>query len=328
MLIWLVFFLSATIIVYTGYKLTKFTDELAEISNISRGWLGFILLASVTSLPELITTITSAILNVREQAIGNIFGSNNFNILIVGILALFFVSSKLKSDDSERTNILTGTLYISFTLFFILWLWIESKFKLSFTFIGIDLLSYFIIVFYGISIFLVSSGVKENSTDNKNISQPVPKLIIAKILILSIVVVLTGILLSWSVKNIAVTYNLGFTFAGAVLLAVVTSLPELVVTISSIHLSSPEMAHSNLLGSNIFNLTNLAIADFFYKGSIYSNSLEKSTPLIIGSIFLTALMLLDIIKPPKFFLFKRLSLTKTLIILFYFGIIYLSWIVK
>ncbi|MEZ4822508.1 MAG: hypothetical protein R2942_08840 [Ignavibacteria bacterium] len=79
-------FCSAAI-VYAGIKLSFYGDRIAEQTGLGKAWIGLIMMASITSLPELITGISSvAIVNAPDLAAGDIFGSCVFNLFILSIL--------------------------------------------------------------------------------------------------------------------------------------------------------------------------------------------------------------------------------------------------
>ena len=113
------YLLLAFIVIYATSKLSYFVDELDKKSNISGAVIGGILLATVTSMPEFITSITSTVVLAKPGlAFGNVFGSNIFNIVILAVADLFFVKhlffNKVKSG--RRTNGLIIVMYIIFAL--------------------------------------------------------------------------------------------------------------------------------------------------------------------------------------------------------------------
>ncbi len=67
---------------------------IAEISGLSTGFVGVALVAVVTSLPEVVTTIAAARIGAYNLAIGNLFGSNAFNIFALGLVDLFFLDGR------------------------------------------------------------------------------------------------------------------------------------------------------------------------------------------------------------------------------------------
>ena len=84
---WLLFFVASGAILFAGRKLTFVCDRLSQQTKLGHLWIGTILLATITSLPELSATLAAAgIAGSATLAIGNIFGSNLINIAIIALL--------------------------------------------------------------------------------------------------------------------------------------------------------------------------------------------------------------------------------------------------
>src|SRR3989339_1145814 len=87
MLFWLGFIVCTSLIVYSGTKLAKYGDIIAEKTGLGRTWIGVVLMASVTSLPELITGLSSVTYaGGPDIAVGDALGSCAFNLLILALL--------------------------------------------------------------------------------------------------------------------------------------------------------------------------------------------------------------------------------------------------
>jgi cation:H+ antiporter len=87
MLLWIAFIVCTSVIVYAGTRLSKYGDIIAEKTGLGRTWIGVVLMASVTSLPELVTGISSVTYaDVPDIAVGDILGSCIFNMLILSFL--------------------------------------------------------------------------------------------------------------------------------------------------------------------------------------------------------------------------------------------------
>ena len=89
MFLWAGFFVCTSVILYSGAKLAKYGDIIAEKTGLGRTWIGVVLMASVTSLPELVTGISSVTFaGVPDIAVGDVLGSCVFNMLILACLDL------------------------------------------------------------------------------------------------------------------------------------------------------------------------------------------------------------------------------------------------
>jgi cation:H+ antiporter len=101
-MVWLQFILCAILIIVAGYKLSQYGDVLAEKSGLGRTWIGVVLLASVTSLPELITGASAvAFVGEPDLALGGIFGSCLFNILLLAVLDLAYQPGRALEEAHE-----------------------------------------------------------------------------------------------------------------------------------------------------------------------------------------------------------------------------------
>lgn len=76
MVLWLQFVAAAAIVLFSGSRLAKYGDIIAEQTGLGKTWIGVLLLAVTTSLPELITGLSSVIIfDVPDIAAGNVLGA-------------------------------------------------------------------------------------------------------------------------------------------------------------------------------------------------------------------------------------------------------------
>jgi cation:H+ antiporter len=79
-MVWLQFLACTAVIVFAGTRLTEYSDVIAEKTGLGRTWIGVVLMASVTSLPELMTGISSVVIfDLPNIAAGDVLGSCMFN---------------------------------------------------------------------------------------------------------------------------------------------------------------------------------------------------------------------------------------------------------
>src|SRR4030066_753423 len=108
MILWVGLILCTSVIVYSGTKLSKYGDILAEKTGLGRAWTGMVLMASVTSLPELVTGISSVTFaGVPDIAVGDVLGSCVFNMLIIAILDAVYRIMPI-SAKAHQGNILSA----------------------------------------------------------------------------------------------------------------------------------------------------------------------------------------------------------------------------
>src|SRR4030043_1463673 len=112
MFIWIAFIVCTSVIFYSGTKLAKYGDIIAEKTGLGRAWIGLVLMASVTSLPELVTGISSVIYaDVPDIAVGDVLGSCVFNMLILAILDALYRIMPI-SAKAHQGNVLSAGLGI------------------------------------------------------------------------------------------------------------------------------------------------------------------------------------------------------------------------
>jgi len=85
---WAIFLLSAAVIVYAGTKLSRYGDQIADLTGLGGLWIGVVLMAGAASLPEIFTDVSAALMNAPDLAAGDLFGSNMANMVILGIIGL------------------------------------------------------------------------------------------------------------------------------------------------------------------------------------------------------------------------------------------------
>ena len=91
-MLYLYFSLCALLIVFAGWYLSVYADIIAEKTKLGRGFIGLILLSAVTSLPELITSISAIVVRqAPDLSLGNVLRSNMFNVFIIAFLEILII---------------------------------------------------------------------------------------------------------------------------------------------------------------------------------------------------------------------------------------------
>ncbi len=300
--LWLLFFVCTLAIFYSGAKLSKYGDIISEKTGLGGVWIGVVLLAFVTSLPELITGLSSVmIFMVPDIAAGDIFGSCVFNILILALLDVFDRASPLSSRVHQRHTLSAGfgILFLSIVAINIF----LSNSQITFNSFGwIGPYTPVIIILYLIAMRLIffhekriiSDFVKEKVEELKYEKIPIKEVYI-NFSINAGVVVIAAIFLPEIGKLIAEMTGLGQTFVGNVLVAFSTSLPEIVVSVTALKIGAADMAIGNLFGSNIFNIGILAIDDvFFVKGPLLSYVEFHHIISVLSAIIMTTIAVIGL----------------------------------
>jgi cation:H+ antiporter len=304
------FIFCAVVIFYAGTKLSYYGDQIALKTRMSKGWIGLILMASVTSMPELMVGISSsAIVKSADLAVGDILGSCAFNLCILALLDVFVPDRKPLFGMASSTHMLNAGLGIILITMVGFALLLEVDVPLV---PWIELSSILFIVVYLVSLNVIYRNEKKNILiipDNHNINDKNVlslKNIIARFSMFSLLIIAAALALPFFADHIAEQSGLGKTFVGTLFLAVSTSLPEIAVSISAVRMGSIDLSIGNLLGSNLFNVFILGIDDMFYtNGFILKDASNIHYISVLSTIIMFAIVIIGLslkVKGKKYFM--------------------------
>ena len=290
MVIFLLYLLVVVGIVLLSNKASEYVDLLDKKTSLSGAFIGGVMLSAVTSLPELFTSISSTIfLNEPGLCMGNILGSNLFNLATLATLVLvYFNQYKNATISGSHTKI---TLF-TFLIYVVILLNLTRT--LSFSLMTVSITSFIIIGLYtsGVKLMSAENGLQDLE-DSEDTSPLTVRQISVRFALVSVGIIGLSIIITYLTNHIADTLNLGAGFAGALLLGIATSLPEVCSTLALFKMRNYNIAIGNIIGSNIFNFMILGLADIVYIGSgIYDFSDPKTISLLMLGMVATPLMLL------------------------------------
>jgi len=271
--IWIQFSLCFIIILISGRKVASYGDIIADRTGIGGLWMGLLLLAIVTSLPELFSGIGAVVLvKSPDLAIGGLLGSNAFNLTILAFLDIIYHNRPLLSTanpghllPSVLSMVLVAipTAFIFFGNLGIGWLGIYTPI----------LILLYIFIIRAIFIREQQKNIQTQDTEvalqYEHISLKTAYL---GFTISAAFVIGAGIWLAFIGDQIAESTGWGESFVGSLFIAFTTSLPEVSVSLAALRLGAVDMAIGNVIGSNLFNMTIIGIEDLFYwQGPILDN---------------------------------------------------------
>ncbi len=231
-------------------------SSIAKRMHIPTIVIGLTIVAFGTSAPELAVSLSAAIKGSNDIAIGNVVGSNIFNLLIViGVSAMIspltVKRSMIKKDYplSIFAAVLLGVLCLDSVLF-------HAKETTLGRMDGVILLVCFVFFMY----ITVREGLrgrkdakKEHEDEVENMSFPIGKSIVLLVVGLA-GIVFGGDLSVEGAKEIARAFGLSEALIGLTIVAIGTSLPELVTSIVAAKKGESDIALGNVVGSNLFNI--------------------------------------------------------------------------
>ncbi|MFQ5591722.1 MAG: sodium:calcium antiporter [Phycisphaerae bacterium] len=255
--------MAGAVVVMAGSLFTRYAAVLAERLNLGSGWIGLILLATVTSLPELVTAGTATTIGNVDLALGAILGSCCFNITLIVLLnALLGGGSVLRKVSAA--HVLTSSFGLLLIGEALLGMVLLDKFssRSRISQVGELCWAALIAVTYLGCVRLVYRFERTLGEDKvaKRVRHSVGAGLWSKLAATATVLVAA----SWWLALLGDTLStheikmigrpLGATFVGACFLALATSLPEIVTSIASVRMGNVDLALGNIFGSNMFNI--------------------------------------------------------------------------
>lgn len=294
-MIWIQFVLCTAIILYSGTRLSLYGDVIAEKSGLGRTWIGVILMASVTSLPELVTGVSSvAVYSLPNIAAGDVLGSCMFNLLILAMLDIKRNGSPI-SALAHQGHVLTAA-------FGILLLGLVATSILAADLIPvvgwIGLYSPLFVLTYVAGMRIVfryerarAAGFVSDVVEGLQYGHLSKSGTYVWFGVHALVIVAAATYLPHLGDEIATITGLGRTFVGSIFIALATSLPEIVVSRAALKMGAVDLAVGNVLGSNLFNIAILAIDDaFFLQGPILANIEPSHAITALAAMTMTAII--------------------------------------
>lgn len=303
MIAWIEFAVCSALIVAAGVRLTRYGDAIADKTGLGGTWIGVVLIASVTSLPELATGISSVtVVGAPDIAVGDVLGSCAFNLLI-----LVAVDVLNRPDGVYRAASLGHLVSSGFGVILLAAIGLGLVLSLAGLPMGVGHVggySILLLVLYAIAVRTVFHYERVHVgqfADKEPDSYPQITLRQASLryALAGAVVVLAGVALPFVGRALAEQMGWYESFVGTLFIALVTSLPEVVVTVAAVRLGALDMAVGGLLGSNLFNTAILAVDDLlFMPGPLLAHVAPTHSASALTAIMMTGVAVVGLIYRP------------------------------
>ncbi len=309
---WLKFAICAGLIGYAGSRLSRYGDIIADKTGLGATWVGLVLLATVTSLPELITGVSSvAIAGVPNIAVGDVMGSCVFNLLLIVVLDFLHRGESLYTRASQG-HILSagfGVILIGFAGFSL----VLGDGAEAVAIGHVGLYTPIILFLYALAMRTVFQFEQRQRVEYaEKAAERYPdvslRTAVVRYFLASALVVSAGVWLPFIGVELALVMGWNDSFVGTLFVAFATSVPELVVTVSALRIGALDMAIGNLLGSNLFDVAILAVDDiFFIEGPLLSHVSQIHVVSAISAIMMTGVAIVGLFYRAVSRLFKTVG---------------------
>jgi cation:H+ antiporter len=295
---WLAFLTGALVIVLAGVRLARYGDVLAEKIGLGRTWVGVVLLAATTSLPELFTGVgATAVAALPDIAIGDVMGSCMFNLLILSVMdAVHPEPLSARAHQGHALSVGFGLLLLGIAGLGLLagtrlpavgWVGLYSPLLIALYFAAMR-------VIFVHEQHRRAREAREVAEELRYTETPV-RLAAVQYAAAAVVVIVAALSLPRLGAALARQTGLGEAFVGSLFVAITTSLPEIVVSLAAVRIGALDLGIGNVLGSNLFNLLILGLDDVFYReGPLLAEADPSHGVTVLAVVMMNALFLIGL----------------------------------
>ena len=326
-MVFVLFIIAAVVTVLAAIKLSYYADTLSEKTSLGGLLIGTIFLAGATSLPEVTTSISAIMINNPDIAVGNVLGSNLFNLLIIAAFDLYYRKKQIfKYAGREHFYTASVGLLLAITVLLSLTL------KLNISFLGIGLDIFILIGIYSFGMYILTKMSSNNELKEPE-NSPVPESptmnlrhAVIGFIFASLFILLAGSLLTFTGDRIAVITGLGSSFVGSFLIALTTSLPEAIAVYIAIGLRNYNLAIGSILGSNLFNMMILAGTDVIFQAGPILSYISNVHQITAAGVCILSIIIMYTLLRKAFRSSISYALPSALLVIVYFISSYLIFI--
>ena len=273
----LVFLGSAVAVIFMGVQLAKYGDALATLTGWGRLFVGSILVALATSLPELSNNITAARIDNPQLALGNVVGANMVNMFTMGTVALLFGGRRFLrrvAPEQGYLVVLAAILTGLAVLFAALAVWFPGAVTgANIWKIGISSIILLVVYVIGMRIVYQHRPAEGEGDEEEDAGMTMTRAWLMFSLV-SLGVIIAGVFLAQSMDRVADLTGISSGVLGILAVSIVTTMPEASATVAAARMGAADLGVAGLYGSCVFNVTILAYADPFYRTGIVLNHSE------------------------------------------------------
>lgn len=265
------FVMLAAVVAGAGTALARAADAIAEATRLGRLLVGSILLAAATSLPELTVDAAAVREGHADLAAGDLLGSSLMNLLILAGIDLAQRNGRRMLSREAASHALSATLAIALTAIAGTAILTAGKLP-TLVVLGIGGWSWAMLIAYllGARMLFIDQRISARLAAEEGPS-PAGHLWKSAVAfgVAATILVAAGPRLAATAAELAERSGLGGTFVGTTLVAITTSLPELMASLAAVRLGAIDLAIGNAFGSNAFNMILFVPLDAAYPGNFF-----------------------------------------------------------
>ena len=297
----LVFIPLAIVLLFVSIKLIRYAEVIINKTRFGGAFVGGVLIAAVTSLPELITEITQSSTGHPGAGTADDIGSNAFSAFLIIVSLLIFYKSTFITKISKFSKITIGiSAGASFVLGILMFVNKDISIGSNWT---IGLIPITLFVFYIIMLIVQYKFDKDDELielDKKYKETSVKKALVL-FTVFALLIAAFALMVNWTATSMIEGWGLSEGGAGGILLAATTSLPEIVAYVIFLKKKRPTAAMATLIGSHFFNIGIAVFGDMAYGDAATFNVSEvgDNWPIALITGIMLALILFQSIFSKK-----------------------------
>jgi cation:H+ antiporter len=290
------FVMLAAVVAAAGTFLARAADAIAAATGLGRMLVGSMLLAAATSLPELTVDIAAVRAGMADLAVGDLLGSSLMNLLILAVVDMSLRDGRKMLSREAASHALSATLAIALTALAGAAVLTAGKLP-AVTFLGIGGWSWAIFGAYllGARMLFLDQRISARAAAEATTERPPHASLLRPVAVFAVAaaaLVGAGPRLAHVAGELAERSGWGGTFVGTTLVALTTSLPELVASIAAVRLGAIDLAIGNTFGSNAFNMILFLPLDACHAGPLFATVSSAHAVTALAVIVATAIAVL------------------------------------
>lgn len=321
-----VFAAATLVIIFAGGRMSRLADRLADRTGLGEAFVGSLVLAGATSLPDLAATLGAALRERPSLAMSNVMGSMAANLAFLGVADLIYRKANLEHATASLGILVQAVLLISLLTIAIAGMLVPAP-----TILGMHPVTPLIVVTYLFGLRLLRRARERPMWLPRRTAytvQDVPTAtgqggslvtLWSAFAVATIITAASGWVMLEAALVLVDRGGLSESVAGGLVTALGTSAPELVTTIAAVRQGALTLAVGNIVGTNCFNTLIIAAADVAYRGgSIFRDVSSAEIVWGLAAILMTAVLLLGLLLRQTFG-FARVG-TETLLMIAVYAI--------
>lgn len=296
---------AAVVVLASGPRMARVADRLADVTGLGEALVGAVLVGATTSLPGIVATATPALRGVPDLAVGNALGGVLAQAAFLAVADLAYRRANLEHAAASVPNLVQGGALLA-----LLGLLAALFHAPEVTVLSVHPGTVVLVAMYGYGVRVANEASDMpmwRAVDTGETKADVPdepqggsqklRMLALRFLALAVALGVAGWVLGRAGETVAASTGLSQTAVGVVLTGLLSSLAELVVSVSAVRRGALTLAVGNVIGGNSFDTLMVGTADVAYRdGSAYAAVGSQQTLLAAVGIVMTAVMVIGLLR--------------------------------